>query len=71
MCLGIPGRIVAISDAERAKGVHHAAAMQSVGWPRAAGAARRLMVASEGACAAYYQYGDWEGRRDRRAADAA
>jgi hydrogenase expression/formation protein HypD len=30
-----------------------------------------LMVSSEGACAAYYQYGDLEGLRDRRAADAA
>ena len=30
-----------------------------------------LMVSSEGACAAYYQYGDLEGLRDKRAADAA
>ncbi|HYP57593.1 MAG TPA: hydrogenase formation protein HypD [Beijerinckia sp.] len=30
-----------------------------------------LMVSSEGACAAYYQYGDLEGLRDRHAADAA
>jgi hydrogenase expression/formation protein HypD len=30
-----------------------------------------LMVSSEGACAAYYQYGDLEGLRDTRAADAA
>ncbi len=30
-----------------------------------------LMVSSEGACAAYYQYGDLEGLRARRAADAA
>ncbi len=30
-----------------------------------------LMVSSEGACAAYYQYGDLEGLRAKRAADAA
>ncbi|WOJ90672.1 hydrogenase formation protein HypD [Methylocapsa polymorpha] len=30
-----------------------------------------LMVSSEGACAAYYQYGDLEGLRSKRAADAA
>ncbi len=30
-----------------------------------------LMVSSEGACAAYYQYGDLEGLRDKRAVDAA
>lgn len=30
-----------------------------------------LMVSSEGACAAYYQYGDLEGLRDKRAANAA
>jgi hydrogenase expression/formation protein HypD len=30
-----------------------------------------LMVSSEGACAAYYQYGDLEGLRGKRAADAA
>jgi len=30
-----------------------------------------LMVSSEGACAAYYQYGDLEGLRDKRHADAA
>jgi len=30
-----------------------------------------LMVSSEGACAAYYQYGDLDGLRDRREADAA
>jgi hydrogenase expression/formation protein HypD len=30
-----------------------------------------LMVSSEGACAAYYQYGDLEGLRDKRPADAA
>lgn len=30
-----------------------------------------LMVSSEGACAAYYQYGDFEGLRAKRAADAA
>jgi len=30
-----------------------------------------LMVSSEGACAAYYQYGDLEGLRIRRGADAA
>ncbi len=30
-----------------------------------------LMVSSEGACAAYYQYGDFEGRGVKRAADAA
>jgi hydrogenase expression/formation protein HypD len=29
------------------------------------------MVSSEGACAAYYQYGDLEGLRGKRAADAA
>jgi hydrogenase expression/formation protein HypD len=30
-----------------------------------------LMVSSEGACAAYYQYGDLEGLRDKRAVDTA
>ncbi len=30
-----------------------------------------LMVSSEGACAAYYQYGDLEGLHGKRAADAA
>lgn len=30
-----------------------------------------LMVSSEGACAAYYQYSDLEGLRDKRPADAA
>jgi hydrogenase expression/formation protein HypD len=30
-----------------------------------------LMVSSEGACAAYYQYGDLEGLRDKHTVDAA
>jgi hydrogenase expression/formation protein HypD len=30
-----------------------------------------LMVSSEGACAAYYQYGDFEGLRDKHTVDAA
>lgn len=121
MCLGIPGRIVAICDAERKRaivgvagvkreihivciigertidgflglGPGHVSSCQCgevlkgvikpwvikpwhckvFGLPSPPQAPLgALMVSSEGACAAYYQYGDWEGRRDRRAADAA